>query len=107
LYSNKTDVLDALKWAEAHPRQVGAIVARANKFALTYTTYYARVLYWVYALHAYRDLVEGQDEYFATGGASVREYVAEHARQRQQQQRDQQQQREQQQHWQRKRRRQR
>lgn len=42
LEDERTDVTGALEWAEAHPEEVQAIVKRANRFALTYTTYYAR-----------------------------------------------------------------
>ncbi len=73
---NRTDVLDQVAWAEARPREAAAIVANANRFALTYTTYYARVVYWIYVLQAYRDLVEGQGRYFETRGAEVRDLVA-------------------------------
>jgi hypothetical protein len=42
LAANRTDVLDAVAWAEARPAEARAMVDAANRFALTYTTYYAR-----------------------------------------------------------------
>ena len=42
LAANRTDVLNTLAWAEAHPAEVRRMVDAANRFALTFTTYYAR-----------------------------------------------------------------
>lgn len=71
----RDDAVKQLEWAAAHPDGARAIARRANRFALTYTTYYARVLYWVYALKAYRGLFADQDEYFETRGAGVQDVV--------------------------------
>jgi len=40
-----------------------------------------RIVYWVYALHAYRGLFEDQDRFFATRGADVRDLIAAYHRQ--------------------------
>jgi len=50
MLDNRTDVITRLEWAERHPEEVGRVVHAANRFALTYTTYYSRcvlVLGWV------------------------------------------------------------
>jgi uncharacterized membrane protein YgcG len=64
-----------MDWADSHPSEVARIVGAANRFALTYTTYYARLVYWVYALHAYKGVFEDQEEFFATRGAGVRDLM--------------------------------
>lgn len=71
LFDGRDDALKRLEWAAKHDAEARAIARRANRFALTYTTYYARVLYWVYALRAYRDVFADQDDYFKTRGAAV------------------------------------
>lgn len=81
ILENRTDVLGVLAWAEAHPAEVGAMIAAANRFALTYTTYYSRVVYWVYALHVYKSLFADQAEFLASRGAMVRDLVAAYHRQ--------------------------
>lgn len=82
LKTNRTDVLGALAWAEAHPEEVAAMVEAANRLALTYTTYHARLLYWVYSLHVYKSLFPDQEAYFMTRGGIVRDLVAEYNRPR-------------------------
>lgn len=42
LAANRTDILDRVAWAEGHQEEVKQMVERANRFALTYTTYYSR-----------------------------------------------------------------
>ncbi|KAI8462674.1 MAG: glycosyl transferase family 90-domain-containing protein [Monoraphidium minutum] len=82
LETNRTDVLDRLAWAEAHEAEVRAIVDAANRFALTYTTYYSRILYWIYTLEVYRGLFDDMDYYFESRGADVRDLVQAHHRER-------------------------
>jgi hypothetical protein len=82
LEANRSDVVQQVEWAEAHQPEARAMVDRANRFALTYTTYYARLVYWVYALHAYRGLFDDQDYYFETRGAEVRDLLQAHHRRR-------------------------
>ncbi|GBF97933.1 ATP synthase F1 complex assembly factor [Raphidocelis subcapitata] len=77
LNASRTDLLRAMDWADAHPPEAARIVDAANRFALTYTTFYARLVYWVYALHAYKGVFEDQEEFFATRGAGVRDLMRE------------------------------
>lgn len=64
LKHSEFDVIPRLQWARQHQTQVHHIVHNANRFALKYTTYPARVLYWKYVLTAYRGLFPDMDEYF-------------------------------------------
>lgn len=58
------DFIPRLAWARRHDKLVQRIISNANNFAMQYTTYKARVLYWKYVLLAYRSLVPDMDEYF-------------------------------------------
>jgi hypothetical protein len=64
LKRSEHDLVPKLKWAMAHEQIARHIVHRANHFALTYTTYQARIVYWVYLLHGYARLVTDMAEYF-------------------------------------------
>lgn len=64
LKQSEHDVLPRIRWARQHEAQVQHIVSNANRFAMRYATYPARVLYWKYVLLAYRSLIFGMDEYF-------------------------------------------
>uniref|UniRef100_A0A383W8X9 Glycosyl transferase CAP10 domain-containing protein n=1 Tax=Tetradesmus obliquus TaxID=3088 RepID=A0A383W8X9_TETOB len=62
--TSEHDLVPRLEWAFAHDELSRHIVFNANRFALTYTTYKARVLYWKYVLLAYKELVPDMEDYF-------------------------------------------
>jgi len=70
LKHSEFDVMPRLQWARQHQTQVRHIVHNANRFALKYATYPARVLYWKYVLTAYRSLFPDMDEYFKQSSAT-------------------------------------
>jgi hypothetical protein len=51
-------------------QQVQHIIGNANRFAMRYTAYPARVLYWKYVLLAYRSLIVDMDEYLQQSGST-------------------------------------
>jgi hypothetical protein len=65
------DLLPRIRWARRHPQLVQHIIQQANAFALQYTTYRARLLYWKHVLLAYRSLVLDMQEHFDSKPAAA------------------------------------
>lgn len=63
--TSEHDFIPRLQWAMAHQDMVKHIVSNANHFAMTYTTYKARIYYWKYVLMAYKKIFTDQDDYFS------------------------------------------
>lgn len=60
--SNQWDIISRLEWAADHDAAAQAISSRGRKFALKYTTWHARLLYWKYALMAYKSVFADMNE---------------------------------------------
>lgn len=66
--TSEHDLIPRIEWAMTHEELVKRIISNANHFALTYTTYRARVLYWKYVLLAYKKLIPDMEDYFRATG---------------------------------------
>eukprot|EP00878_Enallax_costatus_P039668 GHUV01045544.1.p1 GENE.GHUV01045544.1~~GHUV01045544.1.p1 ORF type:complete len:452 (+),score=103.73 GHUV01045544.1:108-1463(+) len=69
--ASEHDFMPRLEWAMTHEGIVRHIISNANHFALKYTTYEARIYYWVYVLTAYKRLFSDQDQYFQPTPSSL------------------------------------
>jgi protein glucosyltransferase len=63
------DLVPQLEWAKAHEDAVQAIIKRANRFAMQYTTMHARLVYVKYAMIAYKRLFADMDAWFQRNGS--------------------------------------
>lgn len=56
--------MQRIEWATSHEEIVKRIIGNANHFAMRYTTYKARIMYWKYVLLAYQRLIPDMSDYF-------------------------------------------